>query len=99
MIAERAEKNKSTLKLMPIPVYSSLPSEMQTRIFQPAPADTRRVIFATNVADASLTIDGIIYVVDAGYAKVKVYNAKAGMDSLIVCPISQASARQRSGKP
>ena len=81
-----------------LPVYSSLPSEMQTRIFEPAPPGSRKVIVATNIAEASLTIDGIYYVVDPGFAKQKVFNPKVGMDSLVVAPISQASARQRSGR-
>jgi ATP-dependent RNA helicase DHX8/PRP22 len=81
-----------------LPVYSSLPSEMQTRIFDPAPPGSRKCIVATNIAEASLTIDGIYYVVDPGFAKQKVYNPKVGMDSLVVTPISQASARQRAGR-
>jgi ATP-dependent RNA helicase DHX8/PRP22 len=84
--------------LIILPVYSALPSEMQTRIFDPAPPGSRKVVIATNIAEASLTIDGIYYVVDPGFAKQKVYNPKLGMDSLIVAPISQASARQRSGR-
>jgi len=71
---------------------------MQTRIFEPAPPGTRKVVIATNIAETSLTIDGIYYVVDPGFAKQKVYNAKIGMDSLVVTPISQAAARQRAGR-
>jgi ATP-dependent RNA helicase DHX8/PRP22 len=52
----------------------------------------------TNIAEASLTIDGIIYVVDPGFAKQNVFNPKTGMDALVVTPISQASARQRAGR-
>merc|ERR1719183_34810 len=85
-------------ELIILPVYSSLPSEMQSRIFDPAPPGSRKVIIATNIAEASLTIDGIYYVVDPGFSKQKVYNPKIGMDSLIVAPISQASARQRAGR-
>jgi ATP-dependent RNA helicase DHX8/PRP22 len=59
---------------------------------------SRKCIVATNIAEASLTIDGIYYVVDPGFAKQKVYNPKVGMDSLVVTPISQASARQRAGR-
>ncbi|EOD05883.1 ATP-dependent RNA helicase [Emiliania huxleyi CCMP1516] len=68
------------------------------RIFEAAPPGSRKVVIATNIAEASLTIDGIFYVVDPGFVKQKVYNAKVGMDSLVVVPISQASARQRSGR-
>ena len=81
-----------------LPVYGALPSEMQSRIFEPAPPGSRKCVVATNIAEASLTIDGIYYVVDPGFAKEKVYNAKIGMDSLVVVPISQASARQRAGR-
>ena len=81
-----------------LPVYSALPSELQTRIFEPAPLGTRKCVVATNIAEASLTIDGILYVVDPGFCKQKVYNPKLGMDSLVVTPISQASAQQRSGR-
>merc|ERR1719453_196710 len=84
--------------LLVLPVYSALPSELQTKIFEPAPPGARKCIVATNIAEASLTIDGIYYVVDPGFVKQKAYNAKVGMDSLIVVPISQASARQRAGR-
>lgn len=87
-----------TPELIILPVYSALPSEMQTRIFDPAPPGSRKCVIATNIAEASLTIDGIYYVVDPGFAKQKVYNPKLGMDSLVVAPISQASARQRKGR-
>lgn len=84
--------------LIILPVYSALPSEMQSRIFEPAPARSRKCVVATNIAEASLTIDGIYYVVDPGFSKQKAFNAKLGMDSLVVTPISQASARQRAGR-
>eukprot|EP00698_Gefionella_okellyi_P007728 TRINITY_DN1885_c0_g2_i1.p1 TRINITY_DN1885_c0_g2~~TRINITY_DN1885_c0_g2_i1.p1 ORF type:complete len:967 (-),score=246.37 TRINITY_DN1885_c0_g2_i1:44-2944(-) len=85
-------------ELIPLPVYSALPSEMQTRIFDPAPPGARKCVIATNIAETSLTIDGIYYVVDPGFSKQKVYNAKTGIDSLVVAPISQAQAKQRSGR-
>jgi len=85
-------------ELIILPVYSALPSEMQTRIFDAAPPGSRKVVVATNIAEASLTIDGIYYVVDPGFVKQKAYNPKVGMDSLVVVPISQASARQRAGR-
>ena len=84
--------------LIVLPVYSALPSEMQTIIFDRAPPGCRKCIIATNIAEASLTIDGIFYVVDPGFSKVKIYNAKTSMDSLVVSPISQANAKQRSGR-
>jgi ATP-dependent RNA helicase DHX8/PRP22 len=89
---------KGAPPLTVLPVYSALPSELQTKIFEPAPEGTRKCVIATNIAEASLTIDGIYYVVDPGFCKQKVYNAKLGMDSLQVTPISQASALQRAGR-
>ncbi|XP_050431567.1 ATP-dependent RNA helicase DHX8 [Adelges cooleyi] len=85
-------------ELIILPVYSALPSEMQTRIFEAAPPGSRKVVIATNIAETSLTIDGIYYVVDPGFVKQKVYNSKTGMDSLVVTPISQAQAKQRAGR-
>eukprot|EP00106_Octopus_bimaculoides_P006059 XP_014773501.1 PREDICTED: ATP-dependent RNA helicase DHX8-like [Octopus bimaculoides] len=85
-------------ELIILPVYSALPSEMQTRIFEPAPPGSRKVVIATNIAETSLTINGIYYVVDPGFVKQKVYNSKTGMDQLIVTPISQAQAKQRAGR-
>ncbi|CAG9095713.1 unnamed protein product [Plutella xylostella] len=85
-------------ELIILPVYSALPSEMQTRIFEPAPPGSRKVVIATNIAETSLTIDGVYYVVDPGFVKQKVYNSKTGMDSLVVTPISQAAAKQRAGR-
>ncbi|GBM68895.1 ATP-dependent RNA helicase DHX8 [Araneus ventricosus] len=85
-------------ELIILPVYSALPSEMQTRIFEPAPPGARKVVIATNIAETSLTIDGIYYVVDPGFVKQNVYNSKTGMDSLVVIPISQAQAKQRTGR-
>ncbi|XP_008587181.1 PREDICTED: ATP-dependent RNA helicase DHX8 [Galeopterus variegatus] len=85
-------------ELIILPVYSALPSEMQTRIFDPAPPGSRKVVIATNIAETSLTIDGIYYVVDPGFVKQKVYNSKTGIDQLVVTPISQAQAKQRAGR-
>ena len=92
------ELGKDVPPMMVLPVYSALPSEQQAKIFDPAPEGTRKCVIATNIAEASLTIDGIYYVVDPGFAKIKVYNPKLGMDQLVVCPISQASAKQRAGR-
>ena len=68
-------------ELIVLPVYSALPTEKQTRIFEAAPTGSRKCVIATNIAEASLTIDGIYYVVDPGFAKIKCYNPKLGMDS------------------
>lgn len=81
-----------------LPIYSQLPSDLQAKIFEPAPQGTRKCIVSTNIAETSLTVDGIIYVIDCGYVKMKVYNSKMGMDALTVFPESQAAANQRSGR-
>ncbi|GMF02112.1 unnamed protein product [Ambrosiozyma monospora] len=85
-------------ELIVLPIYSALPSEMQSRIFEPTPEGKRKVVLATNIAETSITIDGIYYVIDPGFVKVNAYNAKLGMDSLIVQPVSRAQADQRSGR-
>lgn len=88
----------SVPELIILPVYSALPSEMQTKIFEPAPPGARKVVIATNIAETSITIDGIFYVVDPGFVKQNSYDPNLGMDALKVVPISQAQARQRSGR-
>ena len=71
---------------------------MQAKIFEPTPPGGRKVIVATNIAETSLTINGIVYVIDPGFTKQKTYNAKTGMESLLVGPCSRASADQRAGR-
>jgi ATP-dependent RNA helicase DHX8/PRP22 len=88
----------SVPELIILPIYSALPSEMQSKIFDPAPPGSRKVVIATNIAETSVTIDGIYYVVDPGFVKQKVYNPKTGMDALVVAPISKAAAKQRAGR-
>ena len=85
-------------ELLILPVYSALPSEMQSKIFDPAPPGSRKVVIATNIAETSITIDHIYYVVDPGFVKQNAYDPKLGMDSLVVTPISQAQAKQRAGR-
>jgi len=85
-------------ELVILPIYSALPSEMQSRIFDPAKPGTRKVILATNIAETSITIDGIYYVVDPGFVKQNYYNPRTKVDTLQVVPISQAAARQRAGR-
>ena len=85
-------------ELIILPVYSALPSEMQSKIFEPAPPGSRKVVVATNIAETSITIDFIYYVIDPGFVKQNAYDPKLGMDSLVVTPISQAQANQRAGR-
>eukprot|EP01060_Flectonema_neradi_P027794 TRINITY_DN3741_c0_g1_i1.p1 TRINITY_DN3741_c0_g1~~TRINITY_DN3741_c0_g1_i1.p1 ORF type:complete len:931 (+),score=163.40 TRINITY_DN3741_c0_g1_i1:376-2793(+) len=85
-------------ELLLYPIYSTLPTDQQTKIFEKAPDDARKVVIATNIAETSLTIDGIVYVIDCGYCKQKSFNPKTSVESLQVVPISKAQAQQRSGR-
>ncbi|XP_050915578.1 pre-mRNA-splicing factor ATP-dependent RNA helicase DEAH1 isoform X3 [Lathyrus oleraceus] len=80
------------------PIYANLPTELQAKIFEPTPEGARKVVLATNIAETSLTIDGIKYVIDPGFCKMKCYNPRTGMESLLVSPISKAAAKQRAGR-
>lgn len=98
-LQETARKLGSKVPEMIIcPIYANLPSELQSKIFEPTPPKARKVVLATNIAETSLTIDGIVYVIDPGFVKENVYNARTGMESLVVTPCSRASANQRSGR-
>ncbi|KAI9202968.1 P-loop containing nucleoside triphosphate hydrolase protein [Polychytrium aggregatum] len=96
---------KAIGELKVIPLYSSLPPIQQKKIFEDAPPPRfeggpagRKCIVSTNIAETSLTIDGIVYVIDPGFTKQKVYNPRVRVESLLVSPISRASAQQRSGR-
>lgn len=98
-ISETARKLGSRIKELVIcPIYANLPSELQAKIFEPTPDGARKVILATNIAETSLTIDGIVYVIDPGYVKENMYNPATGMSNLVAVPCSRASANQRSGR-
>ena len=98
-LQETARKLGSKVPEMIIcPIYANLPSDLQAKIFEPTPPKARKVVLATNIAETSLTIDGIVYVIDPGFVKENVYNARTGMESLVVTPCSRASANQRSGR-
>ncbi|KAM4579651.1 pre-mRNA-splicing factor ATP-dependent RNA helicase DHX16 [Odontesthes bonariensis] len=99
LLQERCRRLGSKIaELLVLPIYANLPSDMQAKIFSPTPPGARKVVVATNIAETSLTIDGIIYVIDPGFCKQKSYNARTGMESLIVTPCSRASANQRAGR-
>ena len=99
LLEEKKRKLGSKIKeLMIVPIYANLPSDMQAKVFEKTPPNSRKVVLATNIAETSLTIDNIIYVIDPGFNKQNSYNARSGMESLIVTPISKASANQRAGR-
>lgn len=81
-----------------LPLHGSLPPEMQVRVFSPPPPNCRRFIVATNIAETSLTVDGVVYVIDSGYVKQRQYNPSTGMYSLDVVQISKVQANQRAGR-
>ncbi|MCL7047927.1 hypothetical protein MKW94_003126, partial [Papaver nudicaule] len=89
---------KGVPKLSIFPIYSQLPADLQAKIFQKAEDGARKCVVATNIAETSLTVDGIFYVIDSGYRKMKIYNPRMGMDALQVFPVSQAAAQQRAGR-
>jgi ATP-dependent RNA helicase DDX35 len=99
MAEERLRGNSSQVVLLPL--YGTLPLHMQTRIFQTASskdAKTRRIVLATNIAETSVTVPGISFVIDSGLVKLPYFDPRTGLERLIVGPISQASARQRAGR-
>ncbi|KAL7165795.1 hypothetical protein ACSBR2_036628 [Camellia fascicularis] len=85
-------------KLKVLPIFSSLPSEKQIQVFMPPPTGFRKVIPATNLAETSVTIPGIKYVINPGLVKARIYRARTGMESLIFVPTSKAQALQRRGR-
>ncbi len=99
LISERAAGlHPKAQALLPLPLYAGLTTDEQMYVFEPAPENTRKVIFSTNIAEASVTIESIAYVIDAGYAKLRAYNPQTGIDTLTAVPISKASATQRAGR-
>ncbi|XP_072396824.1 pre-mRNA-splicing factor ATP-dependent RNA helicase DHX16 [Diabrotica undecimpunctata] len=99
LLQDKVRRLGSKVKeLLILPLYANLPSDMQGKIFEQTPPGARKVVLATNIAETSLTIDNIIYVIDPGFAKQNHFNSRTGMESLMVVPISKASANQRAGR-
>ncbi|KAJ2648169.1 hypothetical protein IWW40_004147 [Coemansia sp. RSA 1250] len=84
--------------LLPLPMYSGLSPKEQKPVFKAAPAGIRKVVFATNVAETSVTIDGVLYVIDCGFVKQRVFDLATGLDKLVTLPVSKTSAKQRAGR-
>jgi pre-mRNA-splicing factor ATP-dependent RNA helicase DHX16 len=81
-----------------LPIYAALPSEEQSKIFLPVQKGERKIILATNIAETSITINGIGYVIDSGFCKQICYDPRTGLETLAVTPISKANANQRAGR-
>ncbi|XP_077982513.1 putative ATP-dependent RNA helicase DHX35 [Glandiceps talaboti] len=86
------------MKMRVLPMYGGLPSSEQMRVFERTGKNTRKVVIATNIAEASITINGIVYIIDCGFVKLRAYNPQTGLEGLVIIPVSQASAEQRSGR-
>lgn len=84
--------------LLVCPLYASLPSHKQQKVFQATPPGCRKVILSTNIAETSITIPGVKYIIDTGMVKARGYNPRVGLDLLLVQPVSKAQARQRTGR-
>lgn len=99
MISERAASlHPQAPTILALPMYAGLTSEQQLYVFEPAPENTRKIIVSTNIAEASVTIDGIVYVVDCGFVKLRAFNPLTGVDTLTATAVSKASATQRAGR-
>jgi ATP-dependent RNA helicase DDX35 len=99
MITDRVQDmSHNGQTLQPLPLYAGLPTDQQMYVFEPAAENTRKVIVSTNIAEASVTIDGIVYVIDCGFVKLRAYNPRTGIETLTAVPVSKASATQRAGR-
>ncbi|CAJ0582565.1 unnamed protein product, partial [Mesorhabditis spiculigera] len=97
--AQAKEMNlKKFDKLWVVPMYGSLPPKEQMKAFDSTPHGVRKVIVATNIAETSVTIPGVSYVIDAGFVKLRAMNPKNGVETLMKVPVSRSSADQRAGR-
>ena len=95
----RGTRGRSALPVEVLPLFGRLSAQDQQKIFSPPKAGTyRRIILSTNVAETSLTVPGITYVIDSGLARISRYSQRTKVQRLPIEPISQASANQRSGR-
>lgn len=85
-------------KIQVLPLFAALPQAAQQRVFMPAPPRTRKIVLSTNIAETSVTVSGVRFVVDCGKAKIKQFRTRLGLDSLLVKPISKSAAIQRKGR-
>lgn len=97
-IAPVLAKENSVPTMLAYPLYAALSPAQQASVFSPIKGFKRKVVFSTNIAETSVTISGVRYVVDSGLRKVKVWRHQLGLASLLTVPISQASAMQRTGR-
>lgn len=84
--------------IVAVPLYAALSPAQQLKVFERLKGKKRKVICATNIAETSVTVSGVKYVIDSGLRKVKVWKHQLGLSTLLTTPISQASAKQRAGR-
>ncbi|KAH9914718.1 pre-mRNA splicing factor [Fomitopsis serialis] len=89
---------RNAMRLRLLALHAGLTTEEQLAVFEPAERGSRKVIVSTNIAEASVTIDGIKFVVDSGFVKIRTHNPTTALSSLVTVPVSQASATQRAGR-
>ncbi|CAI5738478.1 unnamed protein product [Hyaloperonospora brassicae] len=95
----RALNDRAPAHILAVPLYGTLPLRMQQNAFLPAPRGVRRkVIVATAIAETSVTIDGVVFVIDACFTKLAFYNPLTGVEALLTTLVSKASAKQRAGR-
>ncbi|VDK59107.1 unnamed protein product [Anisakis simplex] len=97
-LIESTRQLKNVDKLWVVPMYGALPAREQLKAFDSTPYRTRKVVIATNIAEASVTIPGIAYVIDCGFVKMRALNAENGLETLMTLPVSRAAANQRAGR-
>eukprot|EP00937_MAST-01D_sp_MAST-1D-sp2_P004537 g4537.t1 len=100
LLQERAKEFLSPRApaLLVQPLFAAMPAEKQLEAFRPAPASTRKVILATNIAETSITIPGVRFVVDPGFVKMRAVHPRTGTETLWVEPVSRQQAWQRAGR-
>lgn len=95
---ERLAASESRNRILIVPLYARLGKDEQERVFDKAPLGKKKVILSTNIAETSVTIDGVTSVIDSGQAKLNFYNPKTYTASLVQVPVSKASSNQRKGR-
>ncbi|EPY21456.1 ATP-dependent RNA helicase DHX8/PRP22 [Strigomonas culicis] len=98
MTALRKQVDTPLPDLLILPLTATMPQDVQSKVFEPTPPGCRKVVLATNVAETSITISNLYYVIDSGFCKQSIFDPRKGMEQLKIVPISQAQAKQRSGR-
>lgn len=98
MLREEARGAGGSFQLEAMPLYAGLPPHLQLACLEPARTGHRKVVVATNVAETSITLEGVVTVIDCCFSKQRVYDPLAGLESLVVVPVSKQSAAQRAGR-